>query len=290
MSNGPGFYRIEYKDYSDNELKIELKRLKKYLRSKELKKIRKDEIINKVDDNNSITNVETAIKVVKELLKECDMKKRYVSIPAQEENIEQISVMLNMSVSNVKMYSKRIDKIKATYYYNPGVNGKSVILGDDGSYLLTILHSTKFKQLLKKYKKGDRNGKFTITLQDIISLYITTGVTTNLVKNLDDFTNKIIKSNNEADLFWTDSAKNLFKLLLLADLLNKDEATIELLIEQTKIADNTKNAILNNLEKLDIPELKTYMISISILNDDVLLKSIVEIIYNSLIQYTESSK
>lgn len=78
----------------------------------------------------------------------------------QEKNIEKISSMLDMPIANTHLNSKRIEEIKATYYYNPKCGGKSIIVGDDGSYLLTTLSATNFEELLEKYKDGERNGNF----------------------------------------------------------------------------------------------------------------------------------
>lgn len=69
MAIGPDMYREEYKDYSIDELKKALIELEEFLHSKELKALRQEEIEKGIDDNNCVTNVETEIDVVKDLIK-----------------------------------------------------------------------------------------------------------------------------------------------------------------------------------------------------------------------------
>ena len=86
-------------------------------------------------------------------------------IPEQEKNIKKVGILLNMPILNVELNSKRIEEIKATYYYNPNSEGK-ILVGDDGSYLLTV-SSIDFNTLLDEFKKGRRNGNFnTINMND----------------------------------------------------------------------------------------------------------------------------
>ncbi len=68
MAIGPGIYKAQYENCSLDELEKELRELEKFLLSDELKEMRQEEIDRGVDDNNCITNVETEIEVLKELI------------------------------------------------------------------------------------------------------------------------------------------------------------------------------------------------------------------------------
>lgn len=68
MAIGPGIYKAQYENCSLEELEKKIKELEKFLLSDELKEMRQEEIDKGVDDNNCITNVETEIEVLKELI------------------------------------------------------------------------------------------------------------------------------------------------------------------------------------------------------------------------------
>ena len=124
-------------------------------------------------------------------------------------------------------------------------------------------------------------------LKDVVSEYKQNEITTSIVELLDNFANEVIK-NNVQDPFWIDIARGIFKLLLLSNLKEENEITISLLINQTQTIDETKNIINENIDSLNIPTLQN-IIKITeafLKNDnDKPLKSVVEIIYNSLLSY-----
>ncbi len=80
----------------------------------------------------------------------------------QEKYLEKISKLLDSPIANIKVNSKRIPDINSTYYYNPIRGGKSIIVSDDGSYLLTISSVIYYEKLLKEFNAGRRNGNFNV--------------------------------------------------------------------------------------------------------------------------------
>lgn len=84
--------------------------------------------------------------------------------PEEAKYYSKISSLLDISVMKCKEYSKRISEINATYYYNPIRGGKSIIVSDDGSYLLNMSSALDFEKLLEEYKTGRRNGNFEKTI------------------------------------------------------------------------------------------------------------------------------
>lgn len=131
-------------------------------------------------------------------------------IPEQEKNIKNVGILLNMPILNVELNSKRIEEIKATYYYNPNSEGK-ILVGDDGSYLLTISSAIDFNTLLDEFKKGRRNGNFnTISMND---------------KELRKIVEETVGSN---DPFWNEPVYNIVKKIL--DLPEGAETTITSLL------------------------------------------------------------
>lgn len=320
MAIGPGIYFNKYKDYSVEELERELEKLQKYLSSDELKKARQEEIDKEIDDNNCITNVITEINVVKDLLKRknkgfirktkidengmeyeveeiFDLPKKisveHIDLPIleQEKNIEKIGLILDMPIANTELNSKRIEEIKATYYYNPNRGGKSIIVGDDGSYLLTISSAIYFEELLEEYKNGRRNGNFNIyyesLLQNIMESYKEKGITLYLIEMLNNFANRLIKRNKQ-DPFWTDIARDVLQTMIILNLAKNSKISIEDLVEQSKDINNVRYLCKDNLDKLDISKVQTYgnfINSIKMIkqeNNEKTLSSILEIIYKEL--------
>ena len=78
----------------------------------------------------------------------------------QEEYTNKIANLLEIPTEHVTLYALRIDDLCATYYYNPTRGGKSIIVSDDGSYLLTNSSSIPRAELTEEYKSGKRNGNF----------------------------------------------------------------------------------------------------------------------------------
>lgn len=264
MAIGPGIYFNKYKDYSVDELERELEKLQEYLSSDELKKARQEEIDKGIDDNNCVTNVITEINVVNELLKRnskgfirktkldengmeyeveeiLDLPKKisieHIDLPIleQEKNIKKIGLILDMPIINTELNSKRIEEIKATYYYNPNRDGKSIIVGDDGSYLLTVSSAIDFEKLLEEYKNGRRNGNFN---------YINNKKVENINMN-DERLKKIVEEvigNN--DPFWNEPVYNIVKKII--DLPEGTETTISKLLGDTS---NSYNKFMFDIDK-----------------------------------------
>lgn len=182
MAIGPGIFKERYKDYSLEQLNKELEELKKYLISDELKQARQEEINKGIDDNNCITNVESEIETIESLIKEKEnninntgfIRKTMLDENGMEYEIEEkftlpvfaqikwlgkISEKLQIDLDNLSSNSKRIDDIKATYYWNSSRGGISLIVSDDGSYL-GATSSINFDKHLEEFKAGKRNGNF----------------------------------------------------------------------------------------------------------------------------------
>ena len=181
---------------------------------------------------------------------------------------------LNDKLRNLKIYLKSDELKKA--------RKEEIRLGiDDNNCVTNVESEIKAIEILIKEKSENGLKGGNVQIKDIIVEYQKNGITDKLVELLNCFSNEIIKDNKQ-DPFWTDSAKNIFKLLLLSNLLDGKEITIQLLIEQTRTADKTKIVINSKMNRFDMPELRSYMSSTSIINSDKPFKSIVDIIYNSL--------
>ena len=76
--------------------------------------------------------------------------------------IFEISKLLECEANKVEETAKRIEEINATYYYNPVRGGRSIIVDDDGSYLLLVSSAVSFDEFLNEFKSGRRNGKINI--------------------------------------------------------------------------------------------------------------------------------
>ena len=89
-----------------------------------------------------------------------ELPKLNENLNTQEKYLQKISNLLDIPTLSIKTNSKRIDNINATYYYSPSRNGKSMIVADDGSYLLTISSAINYENLLDEFNTGRRNGNF----------------------------------------------------------------------------------------------------------------------------------
>lgn len=184
---------------------------------------------------------------------------------------------LNSKLNDLRLYLESEELKKA--------REEEIRLGiDDNNCIDNIESEIKAIEILlnEKNKSDFKSGN--IQVKNIIEEYKNNSITAKLIELLNQFANEVINGNNK-DPFWADSAKNILKLLLVSNLLNENEITIQLLIGQTRTADRAKMVIDSNITKFNIPELQNYMTSASMLNSDKPLKSIVEIIYNSLLAY-----
>ena len=89
-----------------------------------------------------------------------ELPKLNENLNTQEKYLQKISDLLDIPTLSIKANSKRIDNLNATYYYSPSRNGKSMIVADDGSYLLTISSAINYEKLLDEFNTGRRNGNF----------------------------------------------------------------------------------------------------------------------------------
>lgn len=184
---------------------------------------------------------------------------------------------LNDKLRNLKIYLKSDELKKA--------RKEEIRLGiDDNNCVTNVESEIKAIEILIKEKSENGLKGGNVQIKDIIVEYQKNGITDKLVELLNCFSNEIIKDDKQ-DPFWTDSAKNIFNLLLLSDLLEENEITIQLLLGQTRTCDRAKKIIGDNIDKLNKTELNKFMTSASILNSDKPFKSIVEIIYNALLFY-----
>lgn len=121
-------------------------------------------------------------------------------------------------------------------------------------------------------------------LREIKEEFNSNGITEKSVELLHKLAVQIIK-DNEQDLFWSDSSREVFKLLILSNLINNKEFVLSDLVEQTKDVELSRNIINSNLKKLNVPELQKTMEIKQILNSDKPFKSIIEIIHKSIMPY-----
>lgn len=89
-----------------------------------------------------------------------ELPKLNENLNTQEKYLQKISDLLDIPTLSIKSNSKRVDNLNATYYYSPSRNGKSMIVADDGSYLLTISSAINYEKLLDEFNTGRRNGNF----------------------------------------------------------------------------------------------------------------------------------
>lgn len=89
-----------------------------------------------------------------------ELPKLNENLNTQEKYLPKISDLLDIPTLSIKANSKRVDNLNATYYYSPSRNGKSMIVADDGSYLLTISSAINYEKLLDEFNTGRRNGNF----------------------------------------------------------------------------------------------------------------------------------
>ncbi len=92
MAIGPAVFMYKYKDLSIEELEEKLAERKEYLKSNELKELRKKQIKLGIDDNNCITNVESQIIAIETLIKQ----------KSKTEVINDINLIANKVVNRIQ--------------------------------------------------------------------------------------------------------------------------------------------------------------------------------------------
>lgn len=138
-----------------------------------------------------------------------------------------------------------------------------------------------------KYQKNTRieaknEGKeFNFAEQDLLEIikeeFNNNGITSKLNSALENLSIQVIKDITQ-DSYWSDVSRDIFKLLILSNLLENKGFTLLDLVKQTDSVEFVKNIITRNLDKFNIPELTKNINIKLILNSDKPLKSIAEII------------
>lgn len=144
-------FKIRYQDYTINELKTIIRELKfelqnesniniNYLKQKlENLELLLNEKISKIKNNE------------KEIITNSDL--------SEDNYLFKICKLLDISEKDVSTNSKKLDDLKATYYFNPVRGGRCIIVSDDGSYLLATSY-INYHKYLQDFKNGYRNGSF----------------------------------------------------------------------------------------------------------------------------------
>lgn len=114
--------------------------------------------------------------------------------------------------------------------------------------------------------------------------YKNNGITFALVSLINDFVVNSIE-DDEVDIFWSDSARRLLGLGIVANLLNNNQLSISLLIEQIKDSSKLQEVIRGNLNEITANEqLNEFSEIVRMLDSDKPLKSVLEIIEKSLLK------
>ena len=119
-------------------------------------------------------------------------------------------------------------------------------------------------------------------LEEITNIYNEKGITEELINKISEFANLTIKIDQN-DPYWSIEAQNILKLLMISNLMNGRILTNNLLNDETSNAESVKNEIVSSLDKLRvITKINNYISSINILNNDKMLKDIIDIIREGL--------
>ena len=148
-----------------------------------------------------------------------------------------------------------------------------------------------------KYQKNTRieaknEGKeFNFAEQDLLEIikeeFNNNGITSKLNSALENLSIQVIKDITQ-DSYWSDVSRDIFKLLILSNLLENKGFTLLDLVKQTDSVEFVKNIITRNLDKFNSPELTKNINITLILNSDKPLKSIAEIINKSILPYEKT--
>ena len=138
-----------------------------------------------------------------------------------------------------------------------------------------------------KYQKNTRieakneRKKFNFAKQDLLEIikeeFNNNDITSELNSALENLSIQVIKDITQ-DSYWSDVSRDIFKLLILSNLLKNKGFTLLDLVKQIDSVEFVKNIITRNLDKFNIPELTKNINIKLILNSDKPLKSIAEII------------
>lgn len=225
MAIGPSIYREEYKNYSNDELERELKKLQEYLCSDELKKERQEEIEKGIDDNNCVTNIETAINVIKDLISSNNVKNHNTAESKAEITLKNLIKENSLDPFWADCFTNFFNQINKTEdekleFFKKVLSNKELF----NNFSKDILKTSNKDELFEKYKM-DLN------------------MTNN--KMTDEELKKIIEEvigNN--DPFWNETVFNIVKKII--DLPEGTETTISKLFGDTV---SSYNKFMFNIDK-----------------------------------------
>lgn len=121
-------------------------------------------------------------------------------------------------------------------------------------------------------------------IMQIDNEYKNNGITLKLVNLVSDFVVSSIE-NDEIDIFWSDSARRLLGLEIIADLLNNNPLSISLLLEQVRESRKLQEVIRDNLNEITANvQLNEFSEIAKMLDSDKTLKSVLEIIEKALLK------
>ena len=231
---------------------------------------------------------------------------------SKKEQLKIASELLCISYDEASKNCKKLRELNALYVWVPIMGGGAIIVGSDGSYLFAAscippsVHVEEYKkgrrslnELNKKendYKKEDiiddnkhifRNEKkenVIDILESINNEFKINGITLELVNFLEMISSQVIYDDS-IDKFWSESARRLFILLIIANLYEKNDVRMHDFIEQTKDVNILKNIIERNIDKIKSEASSIMQIDFSLIYSDKPLKSVIDIIHNSIIVY-----
>ena len=144
-------FKMRYQDYTINELKTIIKELKFELQN--------ESNINIEYLKQKLENLELLLNEKIDKIKNKESKTITNSNLNEENYISKICELIDISEEDINTNSKKLDDIKATYYFNPVRGGRCIIVSEDGSYLLATSF-INYHKYLQDFKKGLRNGSF----------------------------------------------------------------------------------------------------------------------------------
>lgn len=144
-------FKMRYQDYTINELKTIIKELKFELQNEN--NINIDYLKEKLENLELLLNEK--INKIKN-----NKSENVINSNEDEGNyLTRICKLLDISKDDINANSKKLDNLKATYYFNPIRGGKCIIVSEDGSYLLATSY-INYHKYLQDFRNGFRNGSF----------------------------------------------------------------------------------------------------------------------------------
>ena len=244
-----------------------------------------------------------------------NMKKQGATIEAEysiigQKNIKQVFVLVKQNEKNVRIYQNYLVVngylINVSWEVPSDIPIEQIIEIENNSFKGQFIWSLKgenedtssqdiMNEINSRLNELLAQGMSTQEAMDIIfgnnpvfreikEEFNNNGITPKVISALENLSIQIIKDVTQ-DPYWYDVSRDIFKLLILSNLLENKEFTLPDLVEQTNNVEFVKNIITKNLDKFNIPELPKNTNVKSILNTDKPLKSIVEIIHKSILPY-----